>query len=175
MNRNTAWFRIAIALVIITALLSLFDPAQTVASTSRPSSECDAGLAQRVIDPARLQVVENCVTVTGTVRSVVTRGPMSSADGGYRFLIELDPQYRPMLNSLNKLLQRGNLMVEVACAEDANQATATCSGFRNRVTLPNVGERVAVTGSYVFNPLQIPGGKLGWMEINPASKIEPTE
>lgn len=141
------------------------------AASAKP--ECDPGLWPHVYSPERLSRIEECVTVAGTVEAVPNA--LTDPDGDYKFLLRPDPPYRNMLNGLNQIVYRGDLVIEVVCAIRTRQAEplAACAGYHNTVIFPAAGEHVQITGSYVFDRLLF--GRYGWMEIHPVSKIEPME
>ncbi len=62
-------------------------------------------------------------------------------------------------------------MLEPICVGRVTQADAIqpCQGLTNHVSIPNVGDRVGVTGTYVHDVE--PGH--GWMELHPVTRIEP--
>ena len=63
-------------------------------SSAPPSSslaQCDPSLWQHVYDPSRLQLIKNCVTVTGTITNI-----QAETDGDYHVLVKLDAQYANM-------------------------------------------------------------------------------
>jgi hypothetical protein len=72
-----------------------------------------------------------------------------------------------MINSYNTSGQHGDMVVEPVCVVTVTQsdAVASCTGFTNTVYIPNVGEHVLVTGSYVTDNVH------GWNEIHPVTSI----
>jgi hypothetical protein len=58
--------------------------------------------------------------------------------------------------------------VEVVCVNPITRkrAQGAYTGYTNHVLLPQTGDHVRVTGSYVLD------GHNGWAEIHPATKIE---
>lgn len=71
----------------------------------------------------------------------------------------------PLKRAGNQLNEGGN---EVVCKFPVTQADAVlaCKGFKNKVTIPPVGSRVAITGIYVQET-----NHAKWMEIHPVSSI----
>lgn len=100
--------------------------------------------------PSRLQVLDGCRTMTGTVASVRTE-----TDGDYHINVVPDAGYGDLLNQRNQSVQRGGLVVEVIPADQA------------LVAPPRSGEHVQVTGAFVLDRDH------GWLELHPAWSIVP--
>jgi hypothetical protein len=82
--------------------------------------------------------------------------------------IALDPEHKPVLNLVNVMHAHAELVVEIICEytpADAGEKVA-CGAFHPRVTIPNVGDRVRVTGTYVTDRDN------GWNEVHPVTRIE---
>ncbi len=124
---------------------------------------CDASLWKHVYNPDRLEVQKDCVTATGTIAERNT-----DEDGDEHMLLTLDPDQEDLINKRNKKKKDGNLVVEAVCAgpTQLKKVGDTCKDFSNSVYLPQVGEKVRVTGSFVLD------GHNGWTEIHPVSRIE---
>jgi hypothetical protein len=107
-------------------------------------------------------VVDACKTVTGTVESV-----RSEPDGDVHLLLQLLPGRANLLNSGNYADTHGDLVVEIICVGVVSQADAetACAGHANLVTVPSVGERIRISGTYVLD------ADHGWMEIHPVSQL----
>ena len=127
------------------------------------NAQCDSSLWLHVYHSYRLAVNTQCMTITGTVYSLIYE-----ADGDIHIRVTLDTEYNYMLNSYNYSGQYGKLVCEPVCATTCTQldAEASCAGFVNTVFIPTVGEHVAVTGSYVTD------NDHGWNEIHPVTKIK---
>lgn len=125
---------------------------------------CDASLWKHVYNPDRLEVQKDCISVTGTIAERNT-----DEDGDEHMLLTLDPGQEDLINKRNKKKKDGNLVVEAVCAgpTQLKKVGDTCKDFSNSVYLPQVGEKVRVTGSFVLD------GHNGWTEIHPVSRIEP--
>ena len=113
----------------------------------------------------RLQVIQDCVSVTGTIESA-----RPEKDGDFHIRLRLDPQYRSMLNAKNRSGQHGALVVEPVCMNTVKQrdtlAEHVCDGFSQQVYTPDmVGNHVRVTGAYVTDM------EHGWTEIHPVTFI----
>ena len=127
------------------------------------SADCDTSLWKHVYSPERLQVIDECMEVTGTVEEV-----SNESDGDFHIGLKLDEPYSDLINRENVDNQNGDLVVEAVCAVKAAQpfAMRACQGFSSSITVPPVGAHVKVTGSYVLDTNH------GWMEIHPVSRIE---
>jgi hypothetical protein len=113
----------------------------------------------------RLQVIQDCVSVTGTIQSA-----RPEADGDFHIRLRLDTQYRSMLNAKNRSGQKGALVVEPICMNPVKQkdtrAEHVCDGFSQQVYTPDMlGAHVRVTGAYVTDM------EHGWNEIHPVTFI----
>lgn len=127
---------------------------------------CDDSLWKHVYNlKKRLQIVEKCISVTGTIHHV-----KKEADGDDHIQLRVDSQYTGLLNSLNNADQAGSLIVEPVCVNPVIQpdAVAACRDYHATVKVPADGTHVRVLGAYV---LDFESGH-GWMEIHPVTKIE---
>ena len=170
------------AFVVVVIGLLLLILVQSIAATSSnsaysmslpppslsPPVQCDPSLWQHVYDPSRLQVIKNCVTVTGTITNI-----QAETDGDYHVRVKLDPQYANTTNSANNLYQGGDLIVQAICEHPVSTtaavaaAAAACSNFPGKnITIPRIGSHVIVTGSYVLDK-----NHFSWAEIHPATAI----
>ena len=151
------------------------DREEDAASTARsaPSAppeqgagDCDAKLWEHVYRPERLEIRDQCKTVTGVIRE-----RDSNSDGDEHMLLKLDPGQDDLLTKRNEKKKEGALVIEAVCAHppDEKKAKDACRDFSNSVYLPQVGEHVRVTGSYVIDSHN------GWSEIHPISRIEKIE
>jgi hypothetical protein len=124
-----------------------------------------------VYHPSRLRVIRPCVTVAGVIVAV-----RHEADGDAHVNVDLDPQYRGLVNDRNVSGEGGALVVEIVPADEPGcspgkppkPASGTydygiCTGAA--LVPPAVGARVEVTGPYVLDDAH------GWMEIHPAWAI----
>ena len=138
-----------------------------ISSGARPprsaAAACDASLWNHVYNPKRLQIVNQCITVTGIVRESTP-----DEDGDQHFLLKLDRGQDQLLKKRNVTKKNGALVVEIVCANRTKlkKAKAACAGYTNRIPLPAVGSHVKVTGSYVIDTHN------GWAEIHPASQVQ---
>jgi len=131
--------------------------------TLNAHSDCDSSLWNHIWDPWRLHVLKQCKVVTGVVDAMG-----ADDDGDEHILLKLDAGQESLVNKHNQEKKKGDLVVEVVCANDIKLKAAKkpCEGYVNKVQLPSVGEHVKVTGSYVVDVHN------GWKEIHPVSKIE---
>jgi hypothetical protein len=146
----------------------------SVAPAAAGSIFCDYSLWSHVYagDPRRfsrpqdrLQVIQDCVSVTGTIDSA-----RKEKDGDFHIRLRLDPQYSSMVNAKNGSGQHGALVVEPVCMNPVTQADTkkehVCDGFSQHVYTPNMlGNHVRVTGAYVTDM------EHGWTEIHPVTSI----
>jgi hypothetical protein len=130
-----------------------------------PSSAalCDQSLWNHVYHPDRLQVINPCVSVTGTIENINTE-----KDGDFHIRLKLDPEYSSMINKSNVAYQRRDLVVEPICQQEVSQsdAVAACSNFHQNIQVPHIGIHVRVTGSHVLDRQHF-----NWAEIHPATAI----
>ena len=80
------------------------------ASLQTTPAKCDQSLWQYVYNPGRLQVLDSCISVTGTVDEV-----RKEADGDVHILFRLDQQFESFLNEKNIARQYGDLVLEPIC------------------------------------------------------------
>lgn len=124
---------------------------------------CIPGLWSHVYHSYRLHVIKSCTTVTGTVKYI-----SAEPDGDLHIDILLDPAYAGMINAANRAYEYGELVTEAICLfGPITQADAVgpCRGLTRKPTIPAVGDRVAITGSYVID------ADHGWAEIHPVSYV----
>ena len=160
MNRSS---RITLALLV--ALIALFLMARLryagKAPVKLPAESCDPGLWNHVYEKERLHVVEECTAVAGRVISV-----HRNSDGDMH--IALDPEQASVLNLVNVIHGHGDLVVEIICEHTPTRAAdqAVCGTFHPQMTIPNIGDRIRVTGTYVTDRDN------GWNEVHPVTRIE---
>ena len=70
-------------------------------------------------------------------------------DGDQHFLMKLDAGESGLLNKRNLKKKKGDLVVEIVCANPVKlkKVAATCMGYKNTIPIPRVGAHVRVTGS----------------------------
>jgi hypothetical protein len=119
-------------------------PVRTTASSHNPA--CRADPHAGVYRPQRLEVVDPCASVSGTVDYSETE-----ADGDIHIGLVVDPQFADHLNIWNHVWQQGQLLVEIVPADR-----------RRGVAAPPNRTHVTIIGPYVLDRAH------GWMEIHPA-------
>ncbi len=124
---------------------------------------CDTELSRHVYHPKRLVVLKPCIEVTGKL--VFRR---DEPDGDAHLRLELDPQFKSLLNTRNRTAQHGALVVEPICEKKPVQkdAIAVCRGVTG-IDIPKLGTRVRVLGPYVRDDAP----NHGWNEIHPPTSI----
>ncbi|VVB85667.1 Uncharacterised protein [uncultured archaeon] len=128
-----------------------------------PSACTNPEPLKHVYNPKRLAVLDPCKTVSGTVVKIIREN-----DGDTHIRLKVDPQYADTINQVNVDKQGGNLVVEIVCAFEITQADAinACSGYENKIPLPEVNEHVVITGQFVSDTEHG-----GWNEIHPVYGI----
>lgn len=162
-----------LAAAVLTYLIFRFGaPKMIVPQTIAPSpitSACDDSLWQHVYHGRfptpqdRLQVIENCKTVMGTIINA-----KAEADGDFHIRLSVDD--KSLLNDKNISGQKGYLVVEPVCENPISQRDTNeegvCDNFHQDVfTKDMIGKRVSVTGAYVIDAEHL------WAEIHPVTSI----
>ena len=88
--------------------------------------------------------------------------------------LDLDSEYRSLLNQANLEKQQGYLVLEPICSNRVSQRDTieegVCDGFsQNTFSTDLIGHRVAATGAYVNDTQH------GWTELHPVTSIVPME
>ncbi len=127
------------------------------------SSSCTSNTLDHVYNPDRLEVLNACQTVLGTVEKVI-----QEADGDIHIRLQVDQGFENLLNQANYDYQYDTLVLEIVCAYPVTQqdAIAACSGYTNSIAIPSVGEHISVQGQYVTDLNH------GWNEIHPVFSIQ---
>lgn len=130
---------------------------------NQPTGKCDKELWKYVWNPERLNIIEDCKTVSGVIIDISSYEP----DGDVHIKLKLDDQYKDLINERNIETQEGSLVVEVICYDTSiwPPAFKSCFGYENKVHLPFVGSYVTLSGSYVLDK------EHGWMEIHPVTSM----
>ena len=136
------------------------------ASPQASATQCDQTLWQYIYHPARLQVLDQCISVTGTVEEV-----RKEADGDVHVLFRLDQQFELLLNEKNISGQHGDLILEPICQGKVRQADAEepCSRYDGPYFEPQIGQRYLVSGTYVHDLDH------GWNELHPVTSMQPVQ
>jgi hypothetical protein len=138
------------------------------AAQSAAAQGCDASLLKHVYNPRRLQMIQPCIEVTGTIFHI-----KPEADGDDHIQLRVDPQFEILLNQLNKSEQADSLILEPVCQGLVTQldAIAACRDFHSPVEVPAQGTRVRVLGRFVLDR----EADHGWTEIHPVTRIKPLQ
>jgi len=140
-------------------------------ATDNQGASCDMSLWVHVYHgrfPSasdRLPVIDPCLTVTGTVMNA-----RAEADGDWHIQLDLDSEYRSLLNQANLEKQHGYLVLEPMCSNYVSQTDTieegVCDGFSQDIFTSNlIGHRVAATGAHVVDRQH------GWAELHPVTSI----
>lgn len=143
-------------LVLALPLLSITAYSQTCTGV--------ANLMQHVYKPARLVEQKGCITVKGVIKKKV---PEKDGDFHVRLLLD-DDQDSDLINDKNKSMQGGFFVFEPICVLKVTQKSAmkACKNWKQKISLPNVGDHVEVTGIHVLDT------EHGWLEMHPVTKIK---
>ena len=162
----------AILLVLVFAACALLvyralQPAQIsgpAESAQSNAAQCDQSLWNYVYNSGRLQVLDQCISVTGTVEEI-----RKEADGDYHIRFRLDQQFESLLNEKNISRQDGDLVLELICQGKVRQSDAvdSCSQYAGPYIEPEVGKRYLVSGTYVHD------SQHGWNELHPVTSMQP--
>jgi hypothetical protein len=117
----------------------------------------------------RLQVINPCLTVSGTVVDA-----RREADGDWHVQLDLDPEFSSLVNQVNLERQQGYLVLEPMCSNPVTQIDTleegVCDDFGQTIfTADLIGHRVAATGAYVIDRQH------GWTELHPVTSIVPVQ
>lgn len=142
-------------------------------STTPVTVQCDATLWGHVYNPARLIVKQQCISVTGTIVDATNGkkpdGVRHEADGDTHGWLNVDAQFKNLLNAGNISDEQGNLVFEIVCKFHATQTDAkgACPPtYQSPVEIPPVGSHVVIVGTYVQDTKHAQ-----WMEIHPVTSI----
>jgi hypothetical protein len=100
------------------------------------SVQCDQTLWNHVYNPARLQVVEPCKIVTGTIDTI-----RAEQDGDFHIRLKVDPRFTSMINSANVDSQFRDLVIEPICENPVLQpdTIASYDNFHQNINIPPLG------------------------------------
>ncbi|HEV7128179.1 MAG TPA: hypothetical protein VGN32_12135 [Ktedonobacterales bacterium] len=121
-------------------------------TASTPGATCSPNdQDQYVYDPTRLQVLQACIRVTGTVD-----GMWVATDGDTNLLLRLDPPYQHLLTPGNEEgEERGDLGVEAVCTVSPVDpiVMALCANDRDPYAqpAPRLGAHVWMEGRYILD------------------------
>jgi hypothetical protein len=120
---------------------------------------CGTRLWAHIYHPDRLRLIQRCKTVHGAVKELAWE-----PDGDLHIRLATRPA---LVNAANDQYEHGDLVLEEICQGSVTQAdaVAACRGVPHNLTVPSVGDKVTVTGSYVLDQDH------GWMEIHPVTSL----
>jgi hypothetical protein len=135
-------------------------------AASNNTAQCNQSLWNYVYNPGRLQVLDACISVTGTVEEI-----RKEADGDVHIRFRLDHQFESLLNDKNISRQQGDLVLEPICQGRIRQADAEepCHLYNGPYFEPEVGQRYQVSGTYVHD------ADHGWNELHPVTSMQPVQ
>lgn len=145
-----------------TGKVKVISTSENGAALPGSSKDCDPGLWKYVYNSDRLEVLDKCKSVTGTIMET-----NADEDGDQHMLLKLDKGEEALLTERNMKKKDGNLVIEAVCINNITRkkAMGACDGYVNNVQLPKVGDHVKVTGSYVIDSHN------GWAEIHPITSV----
>lgn len=126
---------------------------QSVLQTNHDKQNCKQGNIFDGVDrQARFSILSTCEKAVGTVHDMKEA---RENDGDYQFNLELETQYKQLLNNENNKQVQGMLIIEITSQDQQSSA----------VQIPKNGDKIEVYGTWVTdNPH-------GWNEIHPAWKV----
>jgi len=146
-------------------LFALLIPLACVAAQGQSCTGSDA-IQKHIYHPDRLVDDKGCITVKGTIMF-----KKFEDDGDIHYRLKLDPKDSSLVNAKNI---GGFLVFEPICIGPIKPkkngkpnlpVIAACKGFHQKITLPNKGDKVSVTGIHRLDKDH------GWLEIHPVTKI----
>ncbi len=156
MKRRSAIILAAASIILLFAFayayVNYFGP-QTVIQNNPDKENCRQGNIFDGVDrQARFTVLSTCEKVVGVVHDM--KGTKED-DGDYQFNLDLEEQYKKLLNQENIKQVNGMLVIEIIPKDQQS----------NLIIIPKNGDRVEAYGAWVSdNPH-------GWNEIHPAWKV----
>jgi hypothetical protein len=139
-----------------------------LASISVSGQTCtgENAIMKHIYNPDRLiPTNKGCITVTGRIIAKVPEG-----DGDFHYRMKLDPgQGSGLINSKNNTKKQKRFMIfEPICIGKVTQksAKAACKGYHQKITLPNKGDHVSVTGIHMLD------NEHHWLEVHPVTSIK---
>ena len=135
------------------------------------SNGCNSSLWNFIANPpGRFNIINQCVTVTGTVLSINPQ-----PDGDTDFPLALDPPYTDMVTKANfNPVMQGGIWSEMICQHPETSSElqpfkrGECKGFNGPLfNVPQVRQHIRVTGTYLLDLREDDHA-----EIHPVSSIE---
>lgn len=143
---------VIVVFVSVYGYTNYFGPQTVIQTNSDPN--CRQGNVLDGVDrQAKLKVLSTCETITGVVHDM--SGQRQGDDGDYQFNVDVDSQYKHLLNDANNNQVSGMLVVEIV-PKDQNSSN---------VYIPQNGDKIQAIGSWVTDKIH------GWNEIHPAWRI----
>jgi hypothetical protein len=164
----------AIVAIVILVLFNYKATAISNISTTNStisSKGCNSSLWNFIANPpGRFKILNQCVTVTGTVISINPQ-----PDGDTDFPLALDPVYKNIVTKANfNPVMKGGIWSEMICQHPETSyevepfKRGECNGFNGPFfNVPQVGQHILVTGTYLLDLRE-----QGHAEIHPVSSIE---
>lgn len=122
---------------------------------------CDLSLTKYVSNQQNLAVSKPCAELNGTIKYVDRED-----DGSLFILVDLDSNYKDMLNEVNVKDQHSYLVARSLCVNEPKDGNESiCGNYRSTVSLPLVESHVHMEGSLVLDTAN------GWMELTPVRSI----
>ena len=124
--------------------------------------KCDTTLWPHVFLPARLHVLNPCISATGIITSIHKEN-----DGDYHMHLKADNS--SLINQENIKFEHGDLILETICQHTPTRAEVdgACNNFNHPpMPLPKLGSHVTVIGSWVTDVREN-----GHNEIHPVTSI----
>jgi hypothetical protein len=106
-----------------------------------------------VHDPGRLNILSSCEEVIGIVDH-----SERAHDGDYKLYLDVEDDYKYLLNEQNDKRANGLLVVEVIPKDQESSS----------IQIPEDGDRIKIVGAWVTDD---PDRYPGWNEIHPAWKV----
>jgi len=110
------------------------------------AGECDESLWSHIYNSGRLEVIDKCIGVTGTVDKVIKED-----DGDYTIHILLDQGFEVLLGEQNIDKYNGALLVRAICQHKDKEKKEECKSLDKPLAIPAKGAHVRVVGSYVLD------------------------
>src|SRR5712664_598248 len=137
------WPIIALIIIVVASIGAAVYYEREASIAGTPSLCRDPNnIRSHVYNPARLQTVRDCRTVSGIVNRVIAED-----DGDYHIWFHVDQQYANLPNTANNDYLQGDLLAEVICATTVNQqdAVLSCEDYSNQIPTPSTNESISVT------------------------------
>lgn len=155
---KTMKLAILISIFVVVMIVSIYSytnyfGSQYVLQTNDDERNCKQGNIFDGVDrQARFSVLSTCEKAIGIVHNMKE---IREDDGDFQFNLELESQYKLLLNNENNKQVQGMLVIEIISKDQQSSA----------MHIPKNGDKIEVYGAWVTdNPH-------GWNEIHPAWKI----